>query len=742
MPDRSAVQTTLGRIMVGVGLATATVLGASTVETRAQDAVTPAAPSVSEAQLLEDFAHYVLIANYDLAAANAQAIIDRNLDPAKLLAVIEDSATMQERFDRAYRRAMLVPQLEPLAAQLNKLYEDARLSRARNPEEIARNIALLTGNPRANLLGRQRLAAAGEYAVPQILEVLLARQDQALQSQATAVLISMGSQAVAPLCAALNNVDVATQETLARVLGRIGYAQALPFLAELSGSTKSDAVRSAATEAIRSIGATDANSATSASLYRALGEQYYDEPRSRTSFPGEDFQLVWSYRPELGLQPTAVRTEVFHEAMAMEMAQRALSQDRADQDAVALWLAANLKREIETPTDYENPLYGPDRRDALYYAVAAGPSLMQKVLGRALADRDTPLARRAIEALARSSGATGLVASGGEATSALVEALSFPDRRVRLEAALTLGAAKPREYFEGAERVVPILAGALRDAEKRYAVILSNDIERQQALRSLAESMGYEVLPPGSALAEVQGPVSEVTAVDLMLTDLPTESTQNAIDEARRTARLQATPVLALLSSTGLTQIGSAYDGDKLTSLARQGVTDEAISESVTALVERAAGPAMTEDEARDYAERSLATLQDLAVGSGVAGGSGAFEIADAAVPLTWALENTDDDELRLKIADVMSYISQQRVQVALMDAAMNADGEERLALVSRVNASAKRFGNLLEERQVRWLLERAQSATGEEATASAALVGALNLSNDQLVPLLVGAAE
>ena len=62
--------------------------------------------------------HYVTIANIVMAKASAQALIDRNLAPATFVGIVEDSATMQERFERAYRRAVLMPDLESLAARL------------------------------------------------------------------------------------------------------------------------------------------------------------------------------------------------------------------------------------------------------------------------------------------------------------------------------------------------------------------------------------------------------------------------------------------------------------------------------------------------------------------------------------------------------------------------------------------------------------------------------------------------
>ena len=92
--------------------------------------------------------------------------------------------------------------------------------------------------------------------------------------------------------------------------------------------------------------------------------------------------------------------------------------------------------------------------------------------------------------------------------------------------------------------------------------------------------------------------------------------------------------------------------------------------------------------------------------------------------------------------ADVLARVGQQRVQVALMDTAMEASGEARVALLRKVTDSAKRFGNQLEARQVGRLTELAAKGTGEEATAAAALMGALNLPNSQVVPLILGGGE
>lgn len=730
MFDTSTFRSAMSNAAVSLALICGTV-AAAVVETSAQ-----VQSRSSDAQLLEDFAHYVMIANTEMARATAQALLNRNLEPSAFLGLIEDSLTMQERFERAYRRAILSPELEGVASQLQSLYEEGRRARARDPREIERNIGLLTGMARGRLLAQQRLMQAGEYAAPQLLDVLLDQRDPLLQAEVAALLGVMGRQSLQPLCEALLHVDPATQETLARILGRIGYPSAIPYLTELHRTTPHVAVQAATGKAIASLGGSVASDVSVAALYRDLAEAYYAEPRGLTAFPGESHQLLWDFVPALGLQPTAIRTEVYHEAMTMRLAERALRLDPADQGAVSLWLAANLKREIDQPEGYDNPAYPPTRRGAMYYAVAAGAEATQSVLARALASHDTRLARLAIEALSRSAGVSGLVGSGGVP---LAESLSYPDRRVRFEAALALGRARPTEAFEGFEQVVPTLAGVIREARKRYAVVLAADAVRQQQLRSLLEREGFDVLPPGRSLAAVADSIAERPGIDLIATDLSAEATVETISEARRSARLRATPVLATLTAAGVLQYAQQYEDDRLTLLLRQGITDEQMVEGLRQLVERASGPPVSEEEARAYAMAALNVLHDLAIAGGPAGSLGSvLDVADAVAPLISALAETQG-AVRMQVADVLSYIGQQRAQVSLMDAAMASSGSERLALLSKVVNSAKQFGNLLEDRQVRWLLRLAEEAGTEEATLSASLMGALNLPNVRVATMILG---
>jgi len=715
-------------------IAAALMLSLSAAPASAQRGQSP--DEMSNAQLLSDFTHFVYIDQFELAEAYARAILNRGLDAVEFLVVIEDDPNMTQRFQQVIRRAMMVPELEDVAAELSQLYNRGRLDRARNPDEIARNIAMLDGNQRARLMARERLTFAGEYATPQLLEVLLARANPSLEVQVENLLVEMGGDAVIPLSEALLGVDESTQSLLARTLGRIGSSAALPYLYEAMGATTSRTVQGEIQRAIARIQQRDADRGASiAELFWNLGEQYYRGSRSLVRFPNESHQLLWTYDPGIGLYPTPIRTEVFHLMRAMQLAERALASDPEHENAISLWLAANFSREIHEPEGYANPVYSPDRRDALYYAVMSGAGHSQRVLERAIDERDTPLARRAIEAVALTAGDSSLW-SGLGARRPLLEALSYPDRRVQYEAALALAQAKPVSQFPGAERVTPILAGAVRDASERFAVVLAVDIERQQELRALLLEEGYTVLQAGVALADVAEAIADAPGVDLLVADLPARAARVLLERVRETPRLEATPVLAMMPTEAWNELWPRYEENPMTEVARTGLADSQIAERVRRLVMQAAGPVVSEAEARDYAIRSLDTLRDLAISR-----NPVLEVADAAAPLISAIGETTGD-IQLKVADVLARINEKRAQVALMDAALRTQGmttRTRIELMQRVAESAKSFGNMLEARHIRDITRLAQTGAREEATAAAALIGALNLPEMQLAPLILG---
>lgn len=694
----------------------------------------------SDSDLLKDFIHFTRIARYDVAASVGRELLSRNMQPRDFVTLV-DSAGEGARFDETVGRAMRVAGLEPLAGAMYKMYETGRLEAARDPKEIAENIAKLTGTVQGRIRASARLKAAGEYAVPQLLTALMDRDNSSLRSESQRVLVDIGSQAVIPLSTAMIGADPAMQERLADVLGLIGHRSALPFLADVRMSSSNQNVRTAAERAMNRIDSGSAG-ASVAELYIQLANRYYNQSRDVTSFPGEEYQLLWSFQPGAGLTMTGIRSSVFHEAMAMRLAARALEIDASSQEALTIWLASNLRREIQQPKDYDNPAYPSDRRDAMYFAVTAGAGPMQGVLARAIDAKDTLLARKSIEAIQQTAGSKALVAaasygSAGSARQPLVEALSYPNRRVQYESALAIGSSQPGAAFSGSDRVVPTMAAAVRDASSKFAAIIARDAEQYQAVRKILEGDGFVVLSRGASLAELEGPIAEVPAVDVIVAidPNPAEFAQ-LITQIRGTTRTAATPLLALTIAEAYPELRRRYETETSVAIRPIAIPAESISKSVSDLVLIASGGPIGTDEATAYAARSLGTLRDLALTR-----NAILPVEEAVLPLIKSLGETTG-ETRQNVAQVLALVPQQRAQVALMDAAVATSGAERVQLINHVATSAKRFGNLLEERQVRRVLELAKSSDAAESTAAAALAGSLNLPNADLLPLILGGAN
>ena len=568
--------------------------------------------------------------------------------------------------------------------------------------------------------------------MPYLLNTLIDSRDSAERVEVARMMQDMGRDAIVPICAALLKVGPETQEQLVNVLAEIPYRISLPYLYELRATTDNDRVRAATDRAIAQRDNAAGVGAPIGELYRAVGDTYFTGTRSVLNFPGEEHQLLWSFEPALGLSATAIRTEVFHEARAMELAERALVANDNDQEAVALWIAANFQREIDTPEGYENPAYPAERRSAMYYAVAAGSGPSQRVLERALVTKNTRLARRAIEALSRSASGADIVRQG-ESASPLVQALDYPDRRVRYEAALAIAAANPPSGFSGSDRVVPVLASVIGEASTRYAAVIASEPEQQQRSRQVLEDLGYTVLAPAATLEAQNEEIIGVPGVDVVVVHQPGEQALETITKIRADARLSVTPVLAMMPMADVNRLETSQTVGSSTEFRGEGINDAQLAQSVESLVTRATGPAIGDAEGDAYSVAAIEALEKLA-----AGGSASMDVGAASNALVTALRSSEG-EVQQRLAKLLSHVCRPGVQNALVEASFAVDGEDRVGLLNSASDSARRCGNQLDERLIKRVVEVAGEAQGDEATAAAALLGGLNLPNARVVPLIVG---
>jgi hypothetical protein len=304
---------------------------------------------------------------------------------------------------------------------------------------------------------------------------------------------------------------------------------------------------------------------------------------------------------------------------------------------------------------------------------------------------------------------------------------------VQFETALALGNAQPAESFNGSERVIPLLASAVKDASARYAIVLTGEErERYDQYRSSLERAGFTVLPPApEGLGQLEAAIAETPTIDLIVSAQGFDNTLLTIETARTENKTSVSPVLALMGADDLVPMQRQYGRDQSIAVRRQSISNSAFDNSVETLLEVASGGPISLDEADEYATRAIDVLRNLAISN-----NQVLNISDAASILIDVLEQVDGFTM-LDIAEIISYMPQDKAQQAIMDKTLGVSEDMQVEMLTIVADSGKRHGNKLNNRQIRRLIELAQSDNDELASTAAATMGALEVDNDTLLQLI-----
>lgn len=693
----------------------------------------PAVQQAAAGQLrnLEDFIHYVVIGRGDLAAAAATALLDSGISDADLADLVDESG-LSDRLGRALVSGRRLQGVEDQVAEIGARLRRGRFDLATDPAQIREAMGMLTGTVRGRMMARDRLAQAGPYAVRPLLEVLVTGDDPTLLSEVQTLLTQrLGSTAVQPLAAALPSLESTAAGRVIGVLRAIGDPAgrpAAPVLAELAVSAGDRQTANAAAAALgRVLGVEFEDGATPppALLYTDLAARFLAMDEALVSLPPLQSLAdvatldVWSYESFAGLEPTAVPKSIWFDVMAMRSARRALSLDPGNLRALAIFVAADLRRSIEIERGgVTDPIFGGDRYSADFFATAAGASTAQEVLAMAIGMSDTPLVRRAIEVLAGIGGSDSLVP--GSSSAALSSALVYPSRRVRLEAALALAASRPRSGFPGDELVVQTLGSAVR-TDAVLAAVIASDPEARRAAASAIAGGGMTVLATGANLEEVEPAILQETGVDLIVVRGNVAEVTAAAAATRARSATLSTPMLVITSALDAEGVRDALKDDSAHAVLLDSA-DADLASAGGALLERVLGTPMTQDEGRTYAVLALEALRGLAMSE-----TGVFKVEDAEAPLLDALER-ETGGLRIMVAEVLSLLDSIEAQRSLVDAALTAGPGEQVDLLDQAAASARRFGNRTDASQASALAGLIQGAEGDVADAAGRLYGALDL--------------
>lgn len=689
------------------------------------------------ATLWADFNHYVRVARPDLAGASARMLL--KVEPQKLLDVVESSEYRRD-YQNTFELASRISELREVAAELERRIQEARLARSRDPQRIAEDIVKLAGGPRERLNATERLCAAGQFAVPQMLAALEDEERSALHPYLLEALVQVGQAAVPPLCAAVADLPARPMGQVAQVLADIGYPQAVPYLKQILEDPKTDpGVREKVARAYERL--TGSNNLpkdlSAAQWFLRLGQNFYTagtNPAGVARVPGFDAQknegILWEYRRQLGLIPVRVPAHIFADVLARRAAERALALDNSLEPALSLWLAANLRRELRL-AGAADPSYPQAWQTPRYYLRMAGPMRQLDVLNRALDDNDVALAMEAVYALSETAGREALLKRSG-ASQPLIRAIFHPDRRLSFRAALALAAARPQETFTGADRVVRLLAQAIRPAQQRTAVVLASDQETANRLAATARELGLQVIL-GTNLEEINPQISLAAGVDLVIAGYPADLFEMLTRQMAGDYRLAALPVIAVAEAREAVEIERRFALQARKPYVVRPEDPAAVTKAIQEALAASGGVQLTEEETRENCLKAMAALRDLVISL-----NQTFRAVDAQPAVIQALGDRQP-EIVAAAAEILALLDTAEAQTALADAALDSSRpqEQRIMLLGALADSARNHGNRLSQAHLDKILALVLSSEGELAIAASRVHGALNLPAANVVRVI-----
>ncbi len=729
--------------LVTVALVMLSALGILACPVRAQDTAAgagekTAAVAGGEGQAAEklrsqwsDMLHYVRMARPKLAISYAQGIL-KAATPEEIYRLSVAVKGSQGILTRGMGSKELQDVIVEIRKRINQGYQAFR----RNASEIKQTIETLGGNARAYARAKDRLVASGECALPQLLQVLLdPKITPMLRERVGEVLPGAGKENVRGLAEATQSVNTRLVQEAATALGRIRYGHAIPQLRELyARKNLTPSTRKIVAMALISCAGGDQGVLTKppAELYYRAAVKYYQ--RHESVLPDSRYATanVWYFRDEL-LTSKPVPREIFCDIYAMRMARKALEADPKYSPAVSLWLSAYLRRELDLPAGQSDPLLGAGQPAAGDYVRAAGAAYAQQVLARGLDEGHSGVAIAAIKALRDVAGAKNLV-KGLEEGSAqpLVEAMGYPDRRVRFLAAEVLALAMPEEKYSGDRIVVSALMDALRQVGASRAILIAGEGEKRNLLKDALRGQKYTVIAEGAPIAALAA-ARKAGGADLVVV-AEARQVSRSVDLVRRDPRMAAVPVIAMGSVGDFGEMAAA-DGKVV--LVPPAADVSVVVEALPKAAALASGKTLSAEEASDWAVRAAKAIRMLGLT-----GNKVYAIAPALDTLIAALKD-NRPAVRIASARAMAVISDahgQQATAALADGA--TDTKVRIAAYGALSESVRRYGNALTSAQSQAVVDVVNSKAARSIRRAAAQVlGALDLASDQITPLIRDAA-
>ena len=709
----------------------------------ADAAAAPAAPvaAVPEkadplSKMVDDFWHYGKIARYDLAAEAGKRILASGVPPEEILA--DFKTVTRDRQDDLNSWLIKWQQIDAMKEVSTNLMAALRTGQEKKRFDIPfvrSQIERLAVNERGYINGMENLRQTGEIAVPLMIDYLRDGTKKEMQPAVRRALVELGRSVLNPLVACTEiKQDQETLITIISILGQIGYNDEVPYLARLAnGKDIPPAVKASAAHALERMGAGSLDSLDVAKLFYDLSEKFYYANSSISYDMKNPVAFVWFWDDAKGLYKEDVAPAAFNDIMAMRAAEYSLKADASKTPAISLWLSADYKREVDLGDAGADPI-NKGKPTAHFYGTSAGVQHLNQVLDRARKDHNSPVSLKAIKSLEEVAGQSNLYS--GE-VQPLLDALNYPDRIVRFEAAIAAASALPQKNFAGQEQVVPILAEAIAQTGKPSALVLAGTQDGYNKLAEQLKAGGYATGGGITPEATINS-LANLPSVDVIVID-----TTSGVDEATTKKLLDMASINGRLSQLARVIITATPKGNPFAPMtignallnvttAKEGA---ALAPVLQKARERSGSLPLDEKTAQSYALRSAELLGKLAISRGQV-----LNLLDALPTLLGSLEDARP-EIAKSGAFVLGLLDSKETQPALLGKAADEKTADELKVASLkgLSTSVRFFGNRLSPEQIESLKKLTETAPiADVKNAASESLGALNLPSDEAKTLIL----
>ena len=707
------------------------------------DAAAPIAPVAAApekadplSKTVDDFWHYGKIARYDLAAEAGKRILASGAPPEEILA--DFKTVTRDRQDDLNSWLIKWQQIDAMKEVSTNLMAALRTGQEKKRFDIPfvrSQIERLAVNERGYINGMENLRQTGEIAVPLMIDYLRDGTKKDMQPAVRRALVELGRSVLNPLVACTEiKQDQETLITIISILGQIGYNDEVPYLARLAnGKDTPPAVKASAAHALERMGAGSLDSLDVAKLFYDLSEKFYYANSSISYDMKNPVAFVWFWDDAKGLYKEDVALAAFNDIMSMRAAEYSLKADASKTPAISLWLSADYKREVDLGDAGADPI-NKGKPTAHFYGTSAGVLHLNQVLDRARKDHNSPVSLKAIKSLEEVAGQSNLYSGGVQP---LVDALNYPDRIVRFEAAIAAASALPQKTFIGQEQVVPILAEAIAQTGKPSALLLAGT---QDGYNKLAEQLKVGGYATGGGITPEAtiNSLATLPSVDVIIVDTTTgvdeATTKKLLDMASINGRLSQLARVIITATPKGNPFAPMTIGNPLLNVttAKEGA---ALAPVLQKARERSGSLPLDEKTAQSYALRSAELLGKLAISRGQV-----LNLLDALPTLLGSLDDARP-EIAKSGAFVLGLLDSKETQPALLAKAgdeKTAD-ELKVASLKGLSTSVRFFGNRLSPEQIETLKKLTETAPIAEVKNSASeSLGALNLPSDEAKTLIL----